>query len=96
MPASAAIDYRVETERAAVVHFSDAPLPKPWLPAPQHYIDQLQPTCDTRPEGGEDCTRRELWNGLYTTFRADVDRVCRPLRTAATEAFEASDPVQGD
>ena len=94
MPRDIAYDPAVETERAAVIHFSDAPLPKPWDSAPQQYIDEIQPTCDTRPDGGEECTRRDLWLGLYTKFRADVDRVCRPLRAAATEAFDASDPVQ--
>ena len=62
---------------AKLVHFSDWPLPKPWLPIPESQRVDMQPKCDLLPGGGEDCTARSIWNGLYTDFKRKREEVCR-------------------
>ncbi|KAF5023389.1 hypothetical protein F66182_4546 [Fusarium sp. NRRL 66182] len=59
---------------AKFVHFSDWPVPKPWL----HDLDLRQehePQC--RMMGEElTCIEREIWNKLYTDFALTRKRVC--------------------
>ncbi|KAF9777457.1 N-acetylglucosaminyltransferase [Fusarium sp. DS 682] len=54
---------------AKLVHFSDWPLPKPWLETPDDVRLQLQPNCTTLSDGAEDCTARTIWNSFYTDFK---------------------------
>lgn len=54
---------------AKFVHFSDYPVPKPWLPLDELKMDENKPTCDVDEAGVEDCTARDLWLGLYTDFQ---------------------------
>lgn len=48
---------------AKFIHFSDWPLPKPWIHASESQIKDLQPVCEE-----DSCRARELWLGFYQDF----------------------------
>ena len=56
---------------ASLVHFSDGPVPKPWIMWSANILNDVQPRCDymsgTAQESG--CRNREVWKGLYEDFR---------------------------
>lgn len=55
---------------AKFVHFSDWPVPKPWIETPDTLREQKQPTCEPiERTGEEDCRARDIWLGLYEDFR---------------------------
>lgn len=55
---------------AKFVHFSDWPVPKPWIETPEPLREEKQPRCETGDGmGGEDCRARDIWLGLYGDFR---------------------------
>lgn len=54
--------------QAKVVHFSDHPLPKPWL-ATDEEIMAAKPDCWFFAEVGEECAAQEIWMELYKAFR---------------------------
>ena len=54
---------------AKLVHFSDWPLPKPWLHLSEPTMMEMQPKCVDAADGSEDCTGRLIWNGFYSDFR---------------------------
>lgn len=56
---------------AKFVHFSDWPLPKPWVMWTQEQLATLQPACDNNPGTPEEsgCRDREIWKQLYDDFR---------------------------
>lgn len=54
-------------DEAKFVHFSDWPLPKPWIPYAKAQEDEIQPECHSTKEG-EDCRDREIWPSLYADF----------------------------
>ena len=60
-------------EEAKFVHFSDWPVPKPWLDIEKTRGDK-QPECFVR-DGVESCLEREMWNRLYDEFR-ERRKVC--------------------
>ena len=51
-------------EEAKFVHFSDWPVPKPWIHDPEVRMHN-QPDC---PDGEISCPDRDIWNGFYTDF----------------------------
>lgn len=56
-------------QEAKFIHFSDWPMPKPWLKAPDSSIEEFQPRCRERKEEEEpDCTDRDIWLNLYKDF----------------------------
>ncbi|KGO47716.1 hypothetical protein PEX1_092410 [Penicillium expansum] len=62
---------------AKFLHFSDWPVPKPWIEAPQEIIEKEQPRCRFNAKSGQkdDCRNRDYWLGFYADFakrRADV------------------------
>ncbi|RYP91556.1 hypothetical protein DL770_002336 [Monosporascus sp. CRB-9-2] len=59
---------------AKFLHFSDWPVPKPWL-SDEAMRMQYQPACETK-DGREDCTTRTLWNGFYKDFAERRKNVC--------------------
>ncbi|KAL4885601.1 nucleotide-diphospho-sugar transferase [Aspergillus karnatakaensis] len=65
---------------ARFLHFSDWPVPKPWIAASPAILRDHQPTCDKDPEtqGGEegDCRERDLWLGFYEDFARRRKEVC--------------------
>ena len=56
-------------KEAKFLHFSDWPMPKPWLPPSQAVQNDVQPKCDTKDNGEEDCRARDMWLGFYSDFR---------------------------
>lgn len=56
---------------AKFVHFSDWPLPKPWVMWPQKQLALLQPECENNPGTPQEsgCRNREVWKELYDDFR---------------------------
>ncbi|KAI1746804.1 glucose N-acetyltransferase [Xylaria castorea] len=60
---------------AKYLHFSDWPVPKPWIPMSENARQDMQPKCETK-NGGEDCLARELWNGFYNDFAQRRLTVC--------------------
>jgi len=68
---------------AKFLHFSDWPLPKPWLPSPENVRLDREPKCrdpgtEEKPEDkGKECKERDIWNGFYSDFRARREKVCR-------------------
>lgn len=64
-------------DEAKFVHFSDWPVPKPWLKASDSIMDKHQPKCKEGTNGGaEDCTDRDIWRGLYKDFSDRRQRIC--------------------
>ncbi|KAK4205470.1 family 8 putative glycosyltransferase [Triangularia verruculosa] len=60
---------------AKYLHFSDWPLPKPWIEAEEDLRLRVEPRCRVK-EGVETCFEKEIWNGIYQDFRARRQRVC--------------------
>ena len=57
-------------KEASLVHFSDWPLPKPWIMWPHNLIGQITPRCRKGSEGQEwDCRDKRVWLKLYDDFR---------------------------
>jgi hypothetical protein len=55
-------------DEAKYIHFSDWPVPKPWLKA-SYEMETNQPECVMGGDGETpDCTDRDLWLGLYQDF----------------------------
>ncbi|KAK7424792.1 hypothetical protein QQX98_000376 [Neonectria punicea] len=75
---------------AKLVHFSDWPLPKPWLPTPEDQRLKLQPNCTSTTDGAEDCTARIIWNSFYTYFkkkRKSFNTFTGSLRLSKSDEF---------
>jgi hypothetical protein len=53
---------------AKYLHFSDWPLPKPWLDMPEKALLEHQPRCHERKNGVESCAEREVWYGFHRDF----------------------------
>jgi alpha-N-acetylglucosamine transferase len=79
-------------DEAKLVHFSDWPLPKPWIMWPLEGLAEMQPSCGGSHEGS--CPERKIWKGLYEDFRARRKEVCRLLSVPAPdwEKIKASRP----
>ncbi|MCJ1423697.1 N-acetylglucosaminyltransferase [Sticta canariensis] len=54
---------------ASLVHFSDWPLPKPWVMWPHNLIQKIMPKCKRKGKGEEDCRDKHVWLELYNDFR---------------------------
>lgn len=68
---------------AKLVHFSDWPLPKPWIMWPMPGLTEMQPDCGGSHEGT--CQERKLWKELYDDFRRRRRDICRILSVPAPE-----------
>ncbi|KAJ5897126.1 Glucose N-acetyltransferase 1 [Penicillium subrubescens] len=66
---------------AKFVHFSDWPLPKPWVMWTQEQLATLQPACDNNPGTPQEsgCKDREIWKQLYDEFRRKRKDICKLL-----------------
>ncbi|PWY74496.1 nucleotide-diphospho-sugar transferase [Aspergillus sclerotioniger CBS 115572] len=60
------------------LHFSDWPVPKPWIQAPETVIAEKKPECEMDSQTGryDDCRARDIWLGLYDDFAQRRQRVC--------------------
>jgi alpha-N-acetylglucosamine transferase len=63
-------------DEAKFVHFSDWPVPKPWIPMDGSMRNQKQPDCVKDETGRDSCTEREIWNGFYKDFLVHRKEVC--------------------
>ncbi|GMF71617.1 alphaN-acetylglucosamine transferase [Aspergillus flavus] len=56
---------------AKLVHFSDWPLPKPWVLWPQNLLAEMLPKCKHNPGTPQEsgCRDREVWKSIYHDFR---------------------------
>jgi alpha-N-acetylglucosamine transferase len=56
---------------AKLIHFSDWPLPKPWVMWPRELLTEVMPKCDYKPGTAEEsgCRDRAVWKKLYDDFR---------------------------
>ncbi|PWY93039.1 nucleotide-diphospho-sugar transferase [Aspergillus sclerotioniger CBS 115572] len=63
---------------AKYLHFSDWPVPKPWVAATQHVITEKQPSCEFNPKTGQqdDCHVRDIWLGIYKDFMTRRQDIC--------------------
>ena len=59
---------------AKFLHFSDWPVPKPWIKADEALLQKHQPQCPGSEEQG--CRERDLWRGFYTDFAKRRQEVC--------------------
>lgn len=55
-------------KQAKMVHFSDSPLPKPWV-ATDEKIFAAKPDCSFDAEQGEECRGQQIWLDIYKRFR---------------------------
>ncbi|KAF2252447.1 glycosyltransferase family 8 protein [Trematosphaeria pertusa] len=76
-------DAETVLKEAKLVHFSDWPLPKPWIMWPLEGLAEVQPDCEGSHEGS--CPERRIWKHLYEDFRARRKEVCRLLSVPAPE-----------
>ena len=78
-------------EESKFIHFSDWPLPKPWLKATEKQIAEQQPPCRSVPEGKSDCTDQEAWLKLRNDFSerrlVSYDLIFHPLILTNRSAF---------
>ncbi|KAL0930669.1 alphan-acetylglucosamine transferase [Colletotrichum truncatum] len=79
-PDSDAWDPVAEVSNAHLVHFSDWPLPKPWVPHTKEQWAAALPECD---EGEEDrpgrprCADRLMWTRFYEDYADDRKHYCK-------------------
>lgn len=81
-------------KQAKLVHFSDNPLPKPWI-ATDEKIYKAKPDCSFHAEQGEECREQQIWLDLYKRFREkrNVSRLsgdsdgwrCRKVTSSLTQ-----------
>ncbi|EMC95895.1 glycosyltransferase family 8 protein [Baudoinia panamericana UAMH 10762] len=72
-------------KEAKIVHFSDWPLPKPWVMWPHDALAEIQPNCTNLHGGATSCREREIWKELYDDFRRRRKDVCRLLSMPAPD-----------
>ncbi|RDW72359.1 Glycosyltransferase family 8 protein [Aspergillus mulundensis] len=71
-----------EVSRAYLVHFSDWPLPKPWVAHSEEQWEQALPGCaddDVSTADRPRCADRFMWTGFYEDYDRDREAVCGPL-----------------
>lgn len=61
-------DAEVVLGGAKMVHFSDYPLPKPWLLTDEQIVN-AKPDCSFYSEPGKECAAQKIWVDLYRTFK---------------------------
>ncbi|KAK4184884.1 family 8 putative glycosyltransferase [Podospora australis] len=68
---------------AKFLHFSDWPVPKPWIQnaGAERVRKEQQPKCVAdKNGGGENCAGRDIWNGIFDAFREKRERVCGSVK----------------
>ncbi|CAG7961508.1 unnamed protein product [Penicillium salamii] len=67
--------------QAKFVHFSDWPVPKPWVMWSPELLAEQQPKCDYHPGTPQEsgCRDREIWKMLYDKYRRKRKDVCKLL-----------------
>jgi hypothetical protein len=70
-------------KEAKIVHFSDWPLPKPWIMWPTEGLQEMQPDCGGSRQGT--CAERRIWKQLYDDFRHRRRDICKLLSVPAPD-----------
>ncbi|KAF2175392.1 glycosyltransferase family 8 protein [Zopfia rhizophila CBS 207.26] len=70
-------------KEAKLIHFSDWPLPKPWIMWPHEGLVEMQPDCGGSHEGT--CRERVIWKELYDDFRQRRKDICKYLSVPAPD-----------
>lgn len=66
-------------QEAHFLHFSDWPVPKPWVVAPKEVLNKHMPKCKQNEWfGATDCRDRAVWLKLYWDFAVTRKNVCGP------------------
>lgn len=71
-----------EVSRSVLVHFSDWPLPKPWLPRTNKQWEDALPTCpddDIEKPDRPRCADRVMWTGFYRDYEREMEKQCAVL-----------------
>lgn len=70
---------------ASLIHFSDWPLPKPWIMWPIEAMRSLRPKCKINPGTAQEsgCEDREAWMHIYDDFRRRRKEICKLLSVPA-------------
>ena len=63
-----------EYEKTKFIHFSDWPLPKPWITPEYYQRIQVEPRCS--PSVEDDCSGAKIWFKLYEDFKLRRLDVC--------------------
>lgn len=65
-------------KEAKTVHFSDWPVPKPWIDFPSGAMDAHKPPCHMNFTSGEkdDCRDRDCWLEIYGDFDKRRNLIC--------------------
>lgn len=69
-----------EVSRSFLVHFSDWPLPKPWLPRTKQQWEASLPECrddDVEREDRPRCADRVMWSGFYEDYDRERSQQCK-------------------
>ena len=70
-------DPDVVLQEARFMHFSDWPIPKPWMRAPKDLLNKHMPKCSKSEWfGATDCRDRTIWLKLYYDFAMKRKAVC--------------------
>ncbi|MCJ1320023.1 N-acetylglucosaminyltransferase [Xylographa vitiligo] len=87
---------------ASLVHFSDWPIPKPWIMWPRNLLKEKMPLCDINPGTKDEtgCENKDIWLELYNDFRRRRADICALLSVPAPEwpprrNFNSSAPANG-
>ncbi|MCJ1413033.1 N-acetylglucosaminyltransferase [Ptychographa xylographoides] len=72
---------------ASLVHFSDWPIPKPWIMWPRELLKENVPRCEIEPGTSREsrCGNREVWLELYNDFRRRRKDICALLSVPAPQ-----------
>lgn len=71
-----------EVAASYLVHFSDWPLPKPWMNRTEEEWNEALPACPDNEVEREDrpkCADRVVWTGFYETYDLEREKECRLL-----------------
>jgi hypothetical protein len=70
---------------ASLIHFSDWPLPKPWVMWPIEAMRSLRPKCKVNPDTAQEsgCEEQEAWMHIYDDFRRRRKEICKLLSVPA-------------
>ncbi|PIA96313.1 Glucose N-acetyltransferase 1 [Cercospora beticola] len=79
-------------QEAKLIHFSDWPLPKPWVMWPHEGVSEMQPDCGGKNQGT--CREREIWKELYNDFRKRRKDLCRILSVPAPKWSDLKNATQ--
>ncbi|OLN95505.1 Glucose N-acetyltransferase 1-like protein 2 [Colletotrichum chlorophyti] len=74
-------DATKEAMKSYLIHFSDWPLPKPWLPHSEQQWEAALPECptDVFKRKQRQCADRSAWVGFYEDYSREVAEQCKIL-----------------